>query len=217
MNLYIVRHGESVSNSGEASPDAPDPELSQKGRLQADCLGEALKTVRFDRIYSSPLSRAVETAAAVARRQDGCTVVDIIPELCECGTPPEFEQDPAVAEKYCPGAVFSTRRAGVFSSDRERAEYCIKTLVKQDAYESGFTDFDGDAKSRDFNALIAAHGEINGHLIASLMDIPPDENIKIAQGNACVNLFALYVVDGQRRVKMKKINDTSHLPEWMRT
>ena len=217
MNLYIVRHGESVSNSGEAPADAPDPELSHKGRLQADCLGESLKSVRFDRIWSSPLSRAAGTAAAVAKRQGSGAVVNIIPELCECGTPPDFEQDPAVTEKYCPGAVFSSLRAGVFSSDRERAEYCIDTLVKREAYESGFTDFDGATKSRDFNVLITAHGEINGLLIASLMNIPSDDNIKIAQGNTCVNLFALYVVDGQRRVKMKKINDTSHLPEWMRT
>ena len=217
MNLYIVRHGESVSNSGEAPADAPDPELSHKGRLQADCLGNALKTVRFDRIWSSPLSRAVETAAAVARRQVHGVVVNIIPELCECGTPPDFEQDPAVIERYCPGAVFSSLRAGAFSSDRERAEYCIETLVKRDAYDSGFTDFDGSAESRDFNVLIAAHGEINGLLIGSIMNIPFNDNVKTAQGNTCVNLFAFYVFNGQRRVKMKKINDTSHLPEWMRT
>ncbi len=212
MNLYIVRHGESVSNSGEAPADDPDPGLSRKGMLQADLLGEALKTVRIDRIYSSPLSRAVQTAAAVAGRQSGGATVNIVPELSECGTPPDFEPDPAVIKKYCPGAVFSALRAGVFSSDRERAEYCTDTLAKRDAYEPGFTDSGGGAESRDFNVLIAAHGEINGHLIASLMSIPSDDNIKIAQGNACVNLFALYVVDGQRRVKMRKINDTSHLP-----
>ena len=59
MILYIARHGESLGNTGE--DNGPDPCLSEKGRTQASLLGERMKKIKLDSVFSSPLKRAVET------------------------------------------------------------------------------------------------------------------------------------------------------------
>ena len=62
MILYIARHGESLGNTGEDT--GADPILSKKGRTQAALLGERMKRINLDAVFSSPLKRAVETAIA---------------------------------------------------------------------------------------------------------------------------------------------------------
>ena len=64
MILYIARHGESRGNTGEDT--GPDPVLSEKGHLQAKLLGERMKDKKVDRIFASPLTRAVQTAEHTA-------------------------------------------------------------------------------------------------------------------------------------------------------
>ena len=64
MILYIARHGESRGNTGEDT--GPDPVLSEKGHLQAELLGKRMKDKKVDRIFSSPLKRAVQTAEHTA-------------------------------------------------------------------------------------------------------------------------------------------------------
>ena len=63
--LYLVRHAQSQSNTGEASylTDAP---LTPAGQEQARRVGERLARQGIDAIYSSPLRRALETAQAIA-------------------------------------------------------------------------------------------------------------------------------------------------------
>jgi phosphohistidine phosphatase len=64
VRLYIVRHA-------EAAPGEPDElrSLTPAGRQQARSLGERLarEHVRLDAVVSSPLLRARETAAAIAK------------------------------------------------------------------------------------------------------------------------------------------------------
>lgn len=64
MILYIARHGESRGNTGE--DNGPDPVLSEKGLAQARLLGERMKKIKLDAVFSSPLIRAFETAEATA-------------------------------------------------------------------------------------------------------------------------------------------------------
>ena len=79
MILYIARHGESRGNTGE--DNGPDPVLSEKGLLQAKLLGERMKNFKLDRVFSSPLTRAVQTATATAELQK--TEVEILPDCYE--------------------------------------------------------------------------------------------------------------------------------------
>lgn len=65
MELYIVRHGETVWNSKKLLQGSEDIELNENGRILAGKTGENLETVHFDKIYSSPLIRAYETACLI--------------------------------------------------------------------------------------------------------------------------------------------------------
>ena len=65
MEIYIVRHGETVWNASKRLQGGADIELNENGRALAGETGENLETVRFDRIYSSPLIRAYETACLI--------------------------------------------------------------------------------------------------------------------------------------------------------
>lgn len=66
MELYIVRHGETVWNAKKLLQGNTDIELNENGRRLAKITGEALSATRIDKIYSSPLSRAYETASLIA-------------------------------------------------------------------------------------------------------------------------------------------------------
>ena len=65
MEIYIVRHGETVWNANNLLQGSTDIELNEYGRALAGETGENLETVKFDKIYSSPLIRAYETACLI--------------------------------------------------------------------------------------------------------------------------------------------------------
>ena len=68
IKLYLIRHGETTWNQQRIiQGSGSDTELSESGRRQAEKLALALKDVPLTAIYSSPLKRAMDTAAAIAR------------------------------------------------------------------------------------------------------------------------------------------------------
>lgn len=69
MELLLVRHGEAAHNTAEnfnAALNCPDPELVEAGREHAQQLGIRLREVPIQRIYTSDLRRAVQTAQILA-------------------------------------------------------------------------------------------------------------------------------------------------------
>lgn len=69
MELYIVRHGETVWNTKKLLQGRTDIPLNENGRKLASLTGTALENTPFDRIYSSPLTRAYETACLIRGNQ----------------------------------------------------------------------------------------------------------------------------------------------------
>src|SRR5688500_17982975 len=64
--LLLVRHfATTVSDDGRFS-GAIDTEVSYEGRWQAARLGERLSQQNISAVYSSPLSRALDTARIIA-------------------------------------------------------------------------------------------------------------------------------------------------------
>ena len=63
--LYLVRHAQSEENTGQ-DLDTGDAGLTKVGREQALRLGQRLATQKLDAVYSSPLARTRQTAAAIA-------------------------------------------------------------------------------------------------------------------------------------------------------
>jgi len=69
MELILIRHGlpEKRINDDETPADPP---LSQEGLQQADKMGAWLKDRKIDRLYSSPMQRALQTATPLSTSKD---------------------------------------------------------------------------------------------------------------------------------------------------
>jgi broad specificity phosphatase PhoE len=64
--LYVVRHGETERSAQKEYSGRRELPLTERGREQAREVGERLRGAGVDAIYSSPLSRAADTARAIA-------------------------------------------------------------------------------------------------------------------------------------------------------
>ncbi len=76
--VYLARHGEtewSLSGQHTGTTDIP---LTPNGEAQARALGERIAEVRFDRVWSSPRTRAIRTAELAGLNQ-----VEVVGDLAE--------------------------------------------------------------------------------------------------------------------------------------
>ena len=63
--IYIIRHGQTELNHAHALQGRSDHPLNEKGRAEAVQAAEKLKNTDFSYVFTSPLTRAVETAKIV--------------------------------------------------------------------------------------------------------------------------------------------------------
>ncbi len=68
MEIYIIRHGQTDANLRHELQGRRDIPLNEKGRVQARLVRAFFdaRSITFDKVYSSPLDRAVETARIVS-------------------------------------------------------------------------------------------------------------------------------------------------------
>jgi len=83
--FYIVRHGQSEGNARGIMQGRVDLPLDGSGRAQAHAVGVWLATQGVDRIASSPLSRASETARIISRAA-GLAAIETSESLIELDT-----------------------------------------------------------------------------------------------------------------------------------
>jgi probable phosphoglycerate mutase len=67
--LLLIRHATNPNVGRGLTGWLPGVSLDEEGRKQADRLADRLAATPLDAIYSSPLERALETAAPLARRR----------------------------------------------------------------------------------------------------------------------------------------------------
>lgn len=82
--IFLARHGESDWNVEKRFQGHSDRPLTERGREQAHALADLVGSEKIDAVYTSPLSRARETAEIVAARA-GLEAV-ALPELREVDT-----------------------------------------------------------------------------------------------------------------------------------
>ena len=68
--VYLVRHGQTAWNLEEVFRGHMDIPLDDTGKKEVHLAGEALKDEPIHAIYSSPLSRSMETAENIAKFQN---------------------------------------------------------------------------------------------------------------------------------------------------
>ena len=75
MRLLLIRHGETEWNHLNKVLGRTDIPLDETGLAQAEALGKRLSSERIDALYASPLSRCMQTAGEVLKRQSTCQEV----------------------------------------------------------------------------------------------------------------------------------------------
>lgn len=67
MKIYFIRHGETVWNKEKKLQGRTDIPLNEYGIKLAEITSQAMKDIPFDIVYTSPLSRAKETAKILVK------------------------------------------------------------------------------------------------------------------------------------------------------
>lgn len=86
--LFLVRHGDTRANEQGINAGPLDYPLSKRGRKGIDYLAGKLSEVSIDRIYSSPIFRAEETAEILARPHT--LKIEILDEITEARLKSKF-------------------------------------------------------------------------------------------------------------------------------
>lgn len=66
LRIYLARHGQSELNLQKRISGQADASLAAKGLEQAQALADVLKQETLSAIYSSSLTRAIQTASPTA-------------------------------------------------------------------------------------------------------------------------------------------------------
>jgi broad specificity phosphatase PhoE len=169
--VYLVRHGEtawSVSGQHTGSTDIP---LTENGKDVARELGEKLNGHEFAAVWSSPLSRALETAR-LAGFTDGVRVDERLTEWdygeYEGLTTAEVRKtrpDWFLWRDGCPGGE-SPEQIG------ERADGLVREI----------REVDGDV-------LLFAHGHILRVITARWLGYPPGDGMHFSLGTATLSIL----------------------------
>ena len=200
--LVLVRHGETVHNAAGIAQGWNDSALSERGALQVLRLAERIARLKPTALFSSPLSRALATAQAIADATGlEIRTLDELREMNYGGWEGKSfldvrRDDEEIYRRWiddadcpCPG--------GESHND-------LRTRM-----ESAFRAIEASANGQPLRAVVVSHGTAIRIAATALLDVPTMTSRDFAQDNAAVNLF---VRRGHRMV-MKVWNDTSHREE----
>ena len=197
--VLLVRHGETAWNRAKIFRGTHDIPLNDNGRQQARLAAEGLRGCEIDAAYSSPLSRATETAElALAGR--GIDVVD----------------EPRLTD-FCYGDWTGLEEAEVVRRWPDEFEAWTtrpETLrvpggsTLKEVYDAAFGAME-ELAARHAGQTVAlfAHRVVNKLLVLGALGLGLDRFGFIRQDNCCTNRFER--VDGGYIIV--SLNDTSHL------
>mgnify|MGYP002528095625 FL=1 len=160
MEIYIVRHGETIWNEKKLLQGRTDIELNENGRRLAIITGKNLRDTHFDIVFSSPLKRAHETARLIVGDRDIPIVTnDLIKEMCfgdwEGQNMSELLKDPSQDFQYFFKHPELYHPIGCGESFQALCERASKFM----------TEYIEPLAKTDTRVMIVAHGAINKALM----------------------------------------------------
>ncbi len=175
--VWLIRHGETEEKSRNRCYGSLNIKLSDAGRKQIAGVAEYLKTEPIAAIYSSPRSRAVESAELLAR------AVEVIPDLAEINFG-DFEgltydeialRYPNVYQEWMntPTRV-QFPNGESFTQMRDRVVNAFQALL---------------AAHQEQTIAIVSHGGVNRIIIAWALQMPDAAIFRLAQPYAAVSLL----------------------------
>lgn len=200
MRLFLVRHGETNWNRSEVFRGRVDVELNERGIDQARRTGTALKDIELAAVYTSPLSRACQTARSIALPHG--LEVEIVEELTDIdfGSWQGLSHQEVIA-KY---------------PDMYRL---WKTAPHQVCFEGGETLGDVLERSvavinriiechRDHNVAVVSHRVVTKVLLCHYIGLSAAHFWRIKQDTCAINVVDF---DQEGNIVTCHLNDISHL------
>ncbi|GFE69289.1 histidine phosphatase family protein [Chroococcus sp. FPU101] len=211
--VIIVRHGQSNFNALQKIQGRSDLSvLTEKGRSDAEKVGKALKDLKIDAIYSSPLQRAKTTAEILQGCLTHSTEINVSDRLLEVDLRLwENLRKDEVKENFPDDYRLWHHNPHEFkmmvsSADGEKEHYPLVALYEQakDFWSEVLAKHDGQT------ILIVGHNGINRCLILSAIGIHPNKYHAIHQSNCCINILNFSGGLGDP-VQIESLNQTAHL------
>ncbi len=163
--LYLVRHGETDWNRTHRIQGSTDIPLNDTGRDQAARAAGLLARRQWDGLYSSPLSRAVETATIIGAEL-GFGAPELLPDLVERNYgEAEGLTDRQIMRRY-PG---STPVPGRESREEVAARVMPALLALAEAHDGG-------------RFVIATHGAVIRTVLVAV-GAPIERGVPITNGS----------------------------------
>lgn len=159
MELYLVRHGETIWNQEKKYYGFSDIELAPSGRMQAKKLGNYFHTIKFNKIISSPLKRAVDTANELTDQK-----IYTEERL--------MEQNFGLFEGKTYEELQETYPKELALWNQNWQEYCLPQGESFAMVRKRVEDFSKDLWNEQGKVLLTAHKGTFGHLMASLLQMP---------------------------------------------
>lgn len=142
MNLYVIRHGKTIWNEKGITQGRTNNRLSKRGQMETYEVAEQLRDISFDVIYTSPLTRAVQTANIINKFHNIKVVKDF--DLIE------IDQ-----------GIFTRRKKDSLTAEEQKLKNERSKLAKMETYEECFERVDNflkRLKKCDFrNVLVVTH------------------------------------------------------------
>ena len=192
--IYLVRHGEIDKESDKRTYIGQiDLDLNRQGIKQAKNLGDKLKDIRFERIYSSSLKRAIKTAKIICAHHN--VELEKIDEFREIKLGEWEGKSFDDIKKYYPNEF------------KERGENIIHYCVPggENFYQCNqraMKKFHRILSKVDGNILIVAHAGVNRLILCNVLGISLDKIFQIPQDYGCFNT----IIDNRGKLKVKNIN-----------
>ncbi len=204
LEIYFIRHGESVGNRENRFRGRHDFPLNENGIRQAQALSEVLSPLNFRVIYSSPLSRAYQTAEILAR---GKQTVQIEEQFNNISLGP-WENVPKdeVREKY-------PDLWKLWTTEPEKLDFPgMETLarVQQRAFAALQKIIH---QHREGRIAVVTHRAVIKPLFAAMLNIPQPYFWKIHMDTAA---YSIAEYRPERGFTFTLINETHHLEDFIR-
>lgn len=197
MRLLLIRHGQSEGNAAAVVQGRLDFPLSALGRKQAELTAERMAGTGVDRVISSPLLRAAETATVIAQRLGmEWTPEPVLLEydvgLVSGMTGPQIrERYPEIAAQYASG------RRPMFPGEEGRETFFAR-----------LRGFLGGLVADDATVVAIAHGGVIGALCYAALGVDYTRPGIFQSANCSLTEIA---TDRTGRFVLTRHNDTCHL------
>ncbi len=191
LKIWIVRHGETDLNAQKLMQGRADIPLNEKGKEQARKASEKIRNIQFDKIFSSPLCRALETAM-ILTRSDEISVDERLIEL-------DFGKYDL--KKY--NRIGMKMALYYFFQQYLPAP---KTVEDYESIRNRCVSFLSDLEGKGYeNVLIVSHGAFVRTICQELEEKKPKTSIKYFPQNCEIRVYEMSD-DGERHHFIKKIN-----------